>query len=306
MRKYNKKTKADKYQLVADKLLALMTEGTLPWRRLWRTTLCGNALSGNAYIGINPLLAQADVMACNYSTTLFVGYEQAAAIGWSLKGSKATWLKVGGKRRKKKVDAETGEESEYFYWANDWQKTFNLDWVDDSEADLKVADVIARFKGKPNLSARIDDAEKLIAAQNAEIVFGGNRACYIPSLDKVHLPDYESFSSPEAYYATLIHELIHRTGHFSRLDRNLKGEKGGSAYAFEELVADMGSAFLCETLGIRSDLENHASYLAYWMDIIRNDNKAFFKAFSLAQSAADLLLDNAGMLTATESDVEAA
>ena len=175
------KTRTDKYKLVADKLLALMEAGTLPWHRPWSSILCGNAMTGRAYIGINPLLAQADVMACGYSTTLFVGYEQAAAVGWSLRGSKATWLKIGGRRRKEQVDPETGETSEKFYFVNDWQKTFNLDWVDDSNADLKVADVIARFKVEPNVSPRIEDAERLIAAQKAEIVFGGNRACYIYS-----------------------------------------------------------------------------------------------------------------------------
>lgn len=308
MRKTTNQTRTDKYKLVADKLLALMEEGTLPWRKPWSSTLCGNAITGRPYSGINPLLAQSDVMVCGYSTTLFVGYKQASSMGWSIrKGSKATWLRLGGKRRKEEIDPQTGETSETFYHVNEWLSVFNLDNIDDSDAatDLKVDAVIARFRSEPNQGARIEDAERLIAMQQANIAFGGNKACYVPTLDKIHLPAYRSFSTPEAYYATAVHELIHRTGHPNRLARPLSGDKDSDEYAFEELVADIGSALVCSMLGIQPDLENHASYLAHWQSLIQRDNKTFFKAFSRAQAAADLLLENAGLL-AIEDEAEAA
>ena len=242
-----------------------------------------------------------------YGSTFFVGYKQAEDIGWKVKkGSKATGLSLCKRVSKELTDPETGETDKQFYTYRKWLRVFNLDCIDDSGADKKVEEVIASYSSEPNTTPRIEVAENLIEAQKAKVSFGGNRAAYAPSIDEIRMPHYERFSNPEAYYATLIHELIHRTGHFSRLDRNLKEEKGGSDYAFEELIADMGSAFVCGTLGIQPDLENHASYLAHWMDIIRNDNKAFFKAFKLAKAAADLLLENAGLLAASEDYAEAA
>lgn len=310
MPKASKKTKTNDYKLIADKLLALMSAGTLPWHKTWSSTPYANALTGHCYTGMNPLLAEIDVMISGYSTTLFVGFKQAADKGWKIrKGSKATGLCLGGKGVKQETDSETGETLEKFYSFSRWLRVFNLDCVDDDEADIKVENVIARFQGEPNTSARIEDAEKLIAAQQAEIVFGGNRACYSPSLDKIHLPIYRSFSNAEAYYATAVHELVHRTGHQSRLARNLDGKKRSPEYAFEELVADMGAAFVCGTLGIPSDLEHHASYIAEWMSLIQDDSKVFFKAFKLAKTAADLLLDNAGLLPegdGAEDNAEAA
>lgn len=299
--------KVDHYQAIADKLLTLMQAGTIPWRKPWSTTPYMNALSGHIYSGINPLILEFDMLLRGYSSSLFIGYQQAAEQGWMIrKGSKATPLAVCNTNVKEQEDPETGEVEEKVYTYRTWKNVFNLNCVDDSDADLKIEDVIARFQGEPNTSARIEDAEKLIDAQQAEIVFGGNKACYIPDWDRIHLPSYRDFSGAVAYYATAIHELIHRTGHISRLARNLDGRKGTPEYAFEELVADMGAAFVCSTLGIQPDLEHHASYLDHWMDLIRDDNQAFFRAFKLAQTAADLLLDNAGLLPVEEEDAEAA
>ena len=298
--------KTDKYQVIADKLLELMQAGTVPWRKPWSTIPYMNASSGHRYSGVNPLLLEFDIMLRGYSSPLFVGFQQAADKGWKIrKGSKATGLVVCKPSIKEQEDPETGEIEETFRIYRTWQNVFNLDCVDDSEADLKVEDVIARYSHEPNTSARIDDAERLIDAQESEIIFGGNRACYVPNWDRIHLPKYSSFSSAEAYYATAIHELIHQTGHASRLSRDLSGAKGTPKYAFEELVADMGAAFVCGTLGIQPDLEHHASYLDHWMSLIQDDNQAFFKAFKLAKAAADLLLANAGLLPA-EDDAEMA
>ena len=147
--------------------------------------------------------------------------------------------------------------------------------------------------------------EALIAAQQATIVVGGNRACYAPGQDQIHMPPYEQFSSAAAYYATLIHELSHRTGHPSRLARDLSGDKGTAEYAFEELVADMAAAFVCSLLDISPNLENHASYLDGWMRLIEDDNKAFFRAYGQAKEAADLLLGNAGISTQADDSASA-
>ena len=296
-----KKPATDHYQLVVDQLLALLEQGTVPWQRSWATTPYCNAHSGHRYSGLNPLLAEVSVMTRGYESTLFVGFKQAKAMGLQMiKGSKATWLRLGGTGEKEEIDLETGEKRKQFYRFRTWIAVYNLDCFTDEDAPVKISELIERYRGEPNTAPRLDEAERLITAQQAEIFFGGNRACYSPKADRIHLPTYESFSTPEAYYATAIHELSHRTGHVSRLSRDLSGVKGTPKYAFEELVADMAAAFVCSVLGIQPDLEHHASYLASWMKLIADDKQVFFRASSLAQIAADLLLENAGLLPIVE------
>lgn len=283
----------DKFQLIADKLLSLMESGTLPWRKPWTATPYANAVTGHEYRGMNPLLAQIDMLASGYSTTLFAGFGQAKEKGWKLrKGSKATWLRWGGVIRKEEEDTITGNVEEKVFRTVKWLQVFNLDCFDDSEVDTKIADVIARFTGPENTAPRINEVERLIDAQEAVVKFGGNKACYSPSQDEIRMPQYASFSTPELYYATFIHELVHRTGHSSRLNRPIQNRFGSEAYAFEELVAELGAAFVCSEVGLTPALEHHASYLENWRSIIKSDNKAFFKAVTLAQHAASLLLDN--------------
>lgn len=290
-----KKTKTDKFKLVAEQLLALLASGTKPWTKGWATTPYCNAASGHRYSGFNPVLAETSVMTWGYSTTLFVGFQQAKDLGLTMiKGSKATWLRVGGTGKKEESDPETGEKCEKFYRFGKWLAVYNLDCFTDTAASVTKAELLERYQPPPNEAPRIDLVEALIAAQQATIVVGGNRACYVPNTDQIHMPPYESFSSAAAYYATVIHELSHRTGHPSRLNRELKGDKGSAEYAFEELVADMSAAFVCSVLGISADMENHASYLAGWMRLIKDDSKAFFKAYTHAQAAAELLLETAG------------
>ena len=300
------KQKTDHYQLVADQLLTLLQQGTVPWARGWATTPYCNAHSGHRYSGLNPVLAEVSVMTRGYESTLFVGFNQAKEMGLTMtKGSKATWLRLGGTGKQEEVNPETGETKEKYYRFSKWIAVYNLDCFTDEDAPVKCAELIERYRGEPNTEPRIAEAESLIAAQQAEIVFGGNRACYSPRADQIHLPTYESFSTPEAYYATAIHELSHRTGHASRLSRDLSGVKGTPKYAFEELVADMSAAFVCSVLGIKPDLEHHASYLASWMRLIADDKQAFFRAYQLAQAAADLLLENAGLSAEQPTSPEA-
>ncbi len=238
------KQKTDHYQLVADQLLALLQQGTVPWSRGWATTPYCNAHSGHRYSGLNPVLAEVSVMTRSYESTLFVGFKQAKEMGLKMtKGSKATWLRLGGTGEKEEIDLETGEKRKQFYRFGTWVAVYNLDCFTDEDAPMKISELIERYRGEPNTEPRIDEAERLIAAQQAEITFGGNRACYSPREDRIHLPMYESFSTPEAYYAIAIHELSHRTGHKSRLARDLTSRKGSPGYAFEELIADMSAWF---------------------------------------------------------------
>ena len=288
--------RTDKYQLVVDQLLDIFQSGVKPWARGWTQTPYCNAFSGHRYSGLNPVLAEISLMARGYKSTLFVGFNQAKDLGLKMiKGSKATYLRVGGQGKKTEFDTETGESVDKFYGFSKFVPVFNLDCFSDEGAETKISELIERYQGEPNSEPRIDEVEALVKAQQAKIIIGGNRACYSPDSDQIHMPPYESFSTAEAYYATVIHELSHRTGHKSRLQRDFSGAHGSVSYAFEELVADMSAAFVCSVLGLSPDLENHASYLESWMSLIADDKKAFFRAYALAQSAADLLLNNAGL-----------
>ena len=132
----------------------------------------------------------------------------------------------------------------------------------------------------------IEQAELRIAKTGAIITHGGDSAFYAPSVDKINLPNKSAFDNESSYYATAFHELTHWSGHESRCNRNLKGKFGNADYAFEELVAEMGAAFLCQDYRIQGELR-HAGYIGNWLKVLKDDSKAIFKASALAQKAVD-------------------
>jgi antirestriction protein ArdC len=148
-------------------------------------------------------------------------------------------------------------------------------------------------KAEPRFSPveRIAHADQFFAATGAEIRYGGNRAYYAQELDYIQMPPIEAFTDAEKFYATLAHEAVHATKHPSRLDRDL-GRKswGDEGYAAEELVAELGSAFLCADLELTPEVpDDHASYITSWLDVLKNDSRAIFTAAAHAQRAVDFL-----------------
>jgi antirestriction protein ArdC len=139
--------------------------------------------------------------------------------------------------------------------------------------------------------ARLDGVEQFFTATGVHIRHGGARAFYSPSHDVVQMPEFQAFRDTESYYATLAHELTHWTRHPSRLHRDFGGKRFGDAgYAMEELVAEIGAAFLCADLGITPETrEDHAAYIASWLKVLREDKRAIFTAASHAQCAVDHL-----------------
>ena len=140
------------------------------------------------------------------------------------------------------------------------------------------------------------DIETFIARTGAAIIHGGERACYSPKLDEIQMPQQEAFvgsstsSATEAYYATLLHELTHWTAPAHRCDRDLSGRFGSEAYAMEELVAELGAAFLCADLGIANEPRaDHAQYLSHWLKVLKADKRAIFTAASKAAQATAFL-----------------
>jgi antirestriction protein ArdC len=142
-----------------------------------------------------------------------------------------------------------------------------------------------------DVCSRIDRADRFFAAAGADIRHGGDAAYYAPGPDYVQMPRFETFASPEGYYATLAHEMTHWTRHLTRLDRDLGGKRfRDEGYAREELVAELGAAFLCADLGLElTPREDHAAYIASWLRVLENDKRFVFTAAAHAQRAADFL-----------------
>jgi antirestriction protein ArdC len=153
----------------------------------------------------------------------------------------------------------------------------------------------------PKVFNDISSIEALTVKSGAKLQFGGDRAYYSPSQDYIAMPHKTQFNSEASYYATLLHELSHWSGHKSRLDRDLSGRFGNEAYAAEELIAELSAAFLCARYSITGELR-HSSYIASWLRVLKNDNKAIFKAAALAQKSADYLAGFAGEMVPEESE----
>jgi antirestriction protein ArdC len=159
--------------------------------------------------------------------------------------------------------------------------------------------------GKPirvrNPDTRDDLAEQFLRSSGADIREGHGEAYYVPSHDFISMPAFEAFSGADHFYSTVFHELTHWTAHRSRLDRDLKNRFGSRNYAAEELVAEMGAAFLCAEFGFDGDLR-HAGYIGHWIELLKADKRAFFTACSQASKAADYLR---GLVLAAAEEVAA-
>lgn len=280
----------DKFEIVTNKILSLMQQGIKPWQKQWYGNPCQNAVTKHLYRGVNPLLCTVDMLINQWEHPYFLTYKQAQEKGWQVKkGSKSVWIYFGGKVAKENKD--TGELS--FYSTSKWFNVFNIEQVEGDGVNQHI-DAIHKAQSI-NKDERIISVEEFIKAQKSKVQNMGDHAFYNASLDQIVVPQFEHFTSATAYYSTLCHEHIHWTAHESRLSRDLSGKFGSSKYAFEELIAELGAAFVCNHLKMEYDLQNHANYLNNWIQVLQSDNKAFMKAASLAQRATKYLLENAGI-----------
>jgi antirestriction protein ArdC len=200
-----------------------------------------------------------------------------------------------------------GEHGSLVAYANSITKTETNDKGEDTEREIpfmkgytvfnveQVEGLPAYYYEQPEsllpLSERIDNADRFMTATAATIHHGGNSAFYAPSRDIIQLPPFEAFKDKESYYSAALHELTHWTKHEHRLDRDFGRQKLGDAgYAREELVAELGAAFLCADLGVAPEIcEDHAAYLGHWLNVMKEDKRAIFSAGAHAQRAADFL-----------------
>ena len=277
------------YEVITARILESLQQGVVPWRKPWSSDLPRNLVSGREYRGVNVLLLQS----ASFTSPYWMTYRQAEALGGTVKrgerGCPIVFWKISPRDE---VEGTTGKGFVLRYFT-----VFNATQTE----GVAVPAPPERGAFDPNA-----ECERVVAAYSSppEIQHGGGRACYMPMLDRIQLPEKEQFSSPAEYYSTLFHELAHSTGAEHRLAR--KGIVNGAAYsnhsyAFEELVAECGSAFLAAHAGISpATLDNSAAYIASWAKRLRGEPRWIVEAASQAAKAVDLILGKVAHAAASE------
>lgn len=286
--------KKDLYQTVTDTIIRDLEFGIRPWMQPWETGGEGGQLNrplrvnGEAYRGINVLMLWASAVENGFSSPSWMSFKQARDMGAHVrKGERGTLVVYAGTLTRTELNEQTGEECERGIPFLKSYSVFNADQIEGLPAQYIKPALTIR-----NPDQRIDHAERFVTATGAEIRHGGAMAFYQPDRDTVQMPTFEAFRSADGYYATLLHELTHWTRHKTRLDRSFGRERwGDEGYAAEELVAELGAAFLCADLQIAPTVRrDHASYIGSWLRVLKSDKRAIFTAASHAQRAADYLM----------------
>jgi antirestriction protein ArdC len=293
--------RADVYERITYQIVAELEKGVRPWLKPWNAEHAAGRITrplragGIPYRGINVLMLWSEAVTKGYAAPIWMTFRQALELGGHVrKGEKGSLVVYASSITRTETDADTGEESEHDIPFMKGYTVFNVEQIDGLPA-------LYYAPAAPMLDPveRIVGAEAFFAATGASILHGGNRAFYSPSHDRIQMPPFEAFRDAESYYATLAHEAAHWTRHETRLNREFGRRRGAcprpraggdEGYAMEELVAELGSAFLSADLGLTPDVrEDHASYLASWIKVLKDDKRAIFTAASHAQRAADFL-----------------
>ncbi|TPG21784.1 DUF1738 domain-containing protein [Sphingomonas koreensis] len=285
------------YDSVTVRIIGELEAGRFPWVQPWGAVsgtapgMPRNALSARTYSGINVLILWGAAIECGFTSQAWLTFKQAQGAGGAVrKGEHGTTVVYADSFTPKRGAAAQGPGS-----------------GGDPERDAQAVHFLKRFTvfnvaqidGLPDdlapdplpLPPReiVPVGEQVIAASGVDLRIGGDRAFYAPGADFVQVPPQPAFFDQINYYRTALHELTHATGHVSRLDRKLFTGFGSKDYAREELVAELGAAFLCAALGIVPTVR-HADYLGSWLAVLREDNRAIFRAAGAASKAADWLL----------------
>ena len=293
---------SDLYQEVTDRIIAMIEAGAAPWRKPWTTprlpsvpALPSNAVTGQSYHGINVLMLLP--LSMLFGDPRWCSYRQAEARGWQVRhgerGTPICFYKLLEILPEDREDlrgmVDEGEEGRRTIPLLRRSTVFHASQIEGIPTLEE-----AYGAGEPLPEAVWDGEthlEALLARSGATIDHRGYRAYYQPSEDRIVLPPRARFLSAEAYYGTAFHELGHWTGHERRLNRPFSFNRSAPDYAREELRAELASAFLNAELGCHHDLDEHAAYLAIYLDLLRRDKKEIFRAAKDAQAIADLILD---------------
>ncbi len=277
------------YDEVTARIIAELEAGRVPWGAPGAKAGLGlpkNALTGRAYSGVNILILWHRVVRAGFATQTWLTYRQAQEMGGHvMKGERGvtachadTFIPKAERERAEQDGEEPGRVP--------FLKRFTLFNVEQCEG--LPEDAYACAVPLPEAEI-IPHAERLIAATGADFRIGGTKAFYVPSQDFIRVPPQPAFFEQVNYYRTCFHELGHWTGHETRLARDLSHSFGSKPYAREELVAEMASAFVCASLGIAPTVR-HTDYIGSWLEVLREDNRAIFRAASQASKAADFIL----------------
>ena len=288
----------DVYQKVTDEIILSLEAGTAPWIRPWRDgepVFPINAVTNRAYNGINISLLWLSANRNGYEHDRWLTFRQAITAGGNVRKGEKSSLAVLYLPQEREVKDARGEPLpdsngepviQHFALLREF-RLFNIAQCEGLPLSLQQPVI--------HTEAPVEAAEAVICASGVPVVHRRQqRAYYYPLRDVIVIPHPEQFAGIPDYYSTLLHEITHATGHASRLAREGITSSGrvfgDPVYAFEELVAEMGSAFICAYVGIQAKLQ-HASYIASWLEVLRSDKRAIFRASGLARQACDFLLE---------------
>jgi antirestriction protein ArdC len=279
----------DLYTQVTARILAELEKGALPWVRPWSATpganVPCNAVTNRPYSGTNVILLW---IAANegWPTPRFLTFNQAKEAGGHVRagehGTRVVFMKrLIVKDRRENAGPDDVKQvpllREY--------TVFNVAQCDGLPERIISGPKVQRMR---NPDTRDELADAYVKTTGADVRYGHGQAMFVPSKDFIGMPKFEDFKNADNFYATQFHELTHWTGPKGRCERDLKGRFGDQAYAAEELVAELGSAFQCAEFGFDGDVRD-AGYIQHWIRLLKDDNKAFFTAASAAQKAVDFL-----------------
>ena len=286
--------RVDIYAKITDRIIADLERGVRPWVQPWHAGHAGGRITkplrhnGEPYSGINVILLWSEAAARGFSSATWMTFKQAIELGGHVrKGETGSTIVYANTFNKTETNG-AGPEVEQ---AIPFLKAYTVFCVD------QIDGLPECYHAKPTVMIdpidRISYADTFFAATGAVIRHGGSQAFYMPSKDVIQMPPFETFEDAESYAATLAHELIHWTSAPDRLDRDLsRYGKDRSERAREELIAELGSVFLCADLGIAPELEprpDHASYLVSWLKVLAGDKRFIFSAAAHAQRAVAFL-----------------
>lgn len=287
----NQAPKADVYARITDSIIKDLEQGARPWMKPWAAGNADGRISrplrhnGTPYRGMNVLLLWGAAMDGGFQSPQWMTYKQAQELGAQVRKGETGSLVVFADRFTKTETNDKGEDTEREIPFMKGYTVFNTEQIDGLPAQYQQAPCPA-----PQPLELHQAAEDFFARTGATVHHGGNRAFYSTVRDFVQMPPPETFRDALSYAAIKAHEFTHWTGHKDRNAREFGKRFGDRAYAFEELVAELGAAFLCADLGLTPEVrEDHAAYLGHWLQVLKDDKRAIFSAAAHAQRAADYL-----------------
>ena len=277
----------DIYAVITDKIIASLESGNIPWLKPWKNkdankgtiaSMPFNGFSGRNYNGMNLLL-----LGCtDFNNNAWYSFKQVKELGGNVKsGQKSTMVTFWSITEKTNKD---GKPEKHFFLK--YYNVFNFEQCENLPAP----------KNAPIEFLEYNNIDGLVSGLGIGLNHGGDRAFYAPSRDSITMPTHTAFNDENAYKATLLHELTHATGHESRCDRDKKNNRfGNEGYAFEELVAELGSAFLSVHFSVEPSLQHNAAYIQSWLKVLKDDKKAIITASSQATKACQWVLTQLAM-----------